>query len=257
MVKVTIITITFNAEKHLAKTMLSVLNQETADFEYIIIDGKSKDATVDIICEYEQKIKEGHFPNISIENFRWISEPDTGLYDAMNKGLKMASGDFVWFMNAGDKMYDNQTLSAIQQEIHNEPAVDVVYGQSLMIDEDDNPLGERHKIAPKTLSKKDLLKGLVICHQSIIVRKSIAPQYNLKYKISADYDWVNKVLSISKKNIYIDQYLSKFMIAGVSSVHRKKSWQERFEIMNCNFGLFATLWAHFIILVKYPFTRKY
>ena len=257
MAKVTIITITFNAEKCLEKTMLSVLNQEAADFEYIIIDGKSKDATVDIIRDYEQKIKEGHFPNISIENFRWISEPDTGLYDAMNKGLNMASGDFVWFMNAGDKIYDNQTLSAIQQEIHNEPAADVVYGQSLMIDEDDNPLGERHKIAPKTLSKKDLLKGLVICHQSIVVRKSIAPQYNLKYKISADYDWVNKVLSISKKNIYIDQYLSKFMIAGVSSIHRKKSWQERFEIMNCNFGLFATLWAHFIILVKYPFTKKY
>ena len=257
MAKVSIITITFNAEKYLAKTMLSILNQVNVDFEYIIIDGNSTDRTVDIIRQFEQEIKEKKFPNIAIENFRWISESDTGLYDAMNKGLNMASGEFVWFMNSGDKIYDNQTLNAVQQIIENEPKIDVVYGQSLMIDKEDNHLGERHKIAPKTLSKKDLLKGLVVCHQSIVVRKSIAPQYNLKYKISADYDWVNTVLSLSKKNIYLDQYLSKFMIAGISSVHRKKSWQERFEIMKRNFGLPATLWAHFVILIKYPFTKKY
>lgn len=251
--KISIITITYNAERFLPKTIDSILAQTCHDFEYIIVDGKSKDATVEIIRDYEQRIQNSE----SSFSLCWVSEPDRGLYDAMNKGMRMATGDFVWFMNAGDKIYDENTVACILESLKTNPDSDVIYGQSLIIDENDRPLGERHKIAPKVLTRKSLLNGLVVCHQSILVRKSIAPEYDLSYKISADYDWTCKVLAVSKKNLYIDNYLSRFMTSGVSDVHRKKSWAERYEIMKKHFGLCATLWAHFKIIVRYPFTVKH
>jgi glycosyltransferase involved in cell wall biosynthesis len=256
MPKISIITVTYNAEAVLEKTMLSVLNQTDCDYEYIIVDGNSTDETFDLINKYESKIENKEF-FVSKDRFRWISEPDKGLYDAMNKGIDIAIGDFLWFINAGDKIYSPTTLSKIQKAIQDNPNTDIFYGQSLIIDENDNPLGERHKIAPKTLKKKSLLNGLVVCHQLIIVRKSIAPFYDLQYRITSDYDWTIKVLSKSKHNIYIDDYLSKFRIAGLSSINREKSWKERYHIMRKHFGITKTLWAHFKIIIKYPFTRKY
>ncbi|MDR2980592.1 MAG: glycosyltransferase [Bacteroidales bacterium] len=257
MAKISIITITYNAGKVLGKTMESILDQEDKNFEYILVDGASGDDTLDIITKYEAKIIRGDYPGFSPQNFRWVSEPDKGLYDAMNKGLQKASGDFVWFMNAGDKIYSRHTLSKIQNAWEKNPDADVIYGQSLIIDENDQPLGERHKIAPKILTGKSLLNGLVVCHQSILVRRTIASDYDLQYKVSADYDWTNKVLAKSQKNIYIDNYLSKFMVSGLSAVQRKRSWKERYDIMKKHFGLPLTLWAHLKIVVKYPFTRKY
>jgi len=257
MSKISIITITYNAETVLEKTLQSILNQNDKNFEYIIVDGASKDKTVEIIRKYEKFISENQYDNFKKEQFRWISEPDTGLYDAMNKGIDLATGDFLWFMNAGDKIYDTTTLSKILHAMQENPKADLFYGQSLMIDENDNPLGERHKIAPKKLKKKNLLNGLVVCHQSILVRKNIAPYYDLQYQVSADYDWTNEVLSKSAQNVYINNYLSRFMVAGLSSVHRKLSWKERYYIMKKHFGLAQTLWAHVKIVLKYPFTRKY
>lgn len=251
-----IITITFNAENYLEKTILSILNQTYPDFEYLIIDGNSNDGTTDIIRKTEQKIASGDF-GLTPDNFHWISEPDKGLYDAMNKGIAMAKGKYIWFINAGDKIHNPTTLSYINQIIQKQSNCDIVYGQSLMIDSNDNPLGERHKIAPKQLTKKSLLKGLVVCHQSIVVKKDIAPFYDLRYRIASDYDWVIRVVSSSQQNTYIDDYLSDFMIAGTSSIHRKQAWKERYLIMKKHFGLFATLWAHVNIILKYPFTRKY
>ena len=256
MAKISIITITYNAETVLEKTMLSVLNQTDSHYEYILIDGNSTDGTIDLIKKYEIKIKNKEY-SIQYDSFRWMSECDAGLYDAMNKGIDMATGDFLWFMNAGDKIFSPTTLEIIQKAMQQNPEADIFYGQSLMIDENDQPLGERHKIAPKKLTKNCLLNGLVVCHQSIIVRKNIVSHYDLQFKISADYDWVVKVLAQSKQNVYIDDYLSKFMIAGLSSVQRKKSWEERYFIMKKHFGFLRTLWAHTKIILKYPFARKY
>ncbi|NLE63706.1 MAG: glycosyltransferase [Bacteroidales bacterium] len=253
---VSIISVTYQAEQFLEKTMFSILNQDCSDFEYLIIDGNSTDKTTEIIKLFETQIKEGIYA-INPSNFHWISEPDKGLYDAMNKGLRMAKGKYLWFINAGDKIHSPTTLKEVTQLIKQHSKTDIIYGQSLMIDRNDNPLGERHKIAPKHLTKKSLLKGLVVCHQSILVNKGIAPLYDLNYKIAADYDWVVRVLSLSKQNTYINDYLSDFMIAGTSSLHRKQALKERFLIMKKHFGLCRTLWAHLIIVLKYPFTRKY
>ncbi|MCQ2375424.1 MAG: glycosyltransferase [Salinivirgaceae bacterium] len=250
--KISVVTITFNAEQFLPKTMQSVASQTYSNIEYIIVDGKSTDRTVEQIKEFESELKNSNSP-ISL---RWISEPDSGLYDAMNKGLHLATGDFVWFVNAGDKIFDNQTAQHIADAVQANPQCDVVYGQTLVIDHNDNPVGERHKIAPANLQKKHLLNGLVVCHQSILVRKTIAPDYNLKYRVSADYDWTCKVLEVSRQNVFINGYISRFMLAGVSNANRKASWIERFNSMRSHFGLLRTLWAHAIIIAKYPLSQK-
>jgi len=259
--KVSVITITFNAGRFLQKTIESILGQTNKDFEYLIIDGGSKDNTTSIICQYENIHFGSYEEALQREELHsgkilWISEPDKGLYDAMNKGMHLAHGDFVWFINAGDKIYDADTMQKVIDTIDSNPNCNVVYGQSIIIDEEDNIRGERHKIAPKNLEFKSLLNGLVVCHQSILVRKTIAPDYDIQYRISADYDWVCKVLAKSKQNCYIDDYISRFMIAGVSAQQRKKSWLERYHIMKKHFGFFPTLWAHLIIILKYPFSHK-
>ena len=248
--KISVITITFNAEQFLGETMQSVLKQTYTDIEYIIVDGKSTDGTVGIIKSFEAEMKAK-----SIE-FRWISEPDRGLYDAMNKGLGMATGDFVWFVNAGDQIYDSTIAQKVADAIAVNEQADVVYGQTLIIDQNGIPCGERHKIAPKNLQFKSLLNGLVVCHQSILVRRSIAPNYNLQYRYSADYDWVCGVLNQSRCNVYVDGYLSRFMISGISAKNRKASWVERYKIMCSHFGLIRTLAAHLVIVLKYPFSRQ-
>ena len=254
--KVSVITVTYDAEQTLAKTMLSVLGQSCHDFEYLIVDGNSSDGTMTIIRDFESRVSKGEF-GIESEQLRWISEPDRGLYDAMNKAINLAQGDFVWFINAGDKIYSTKTLQQVVDAIDQNPDADVVYGQTVIIGQNDEVLGERHRIAPAKLSKKSLLDGLVVCHQSVIVRRSIAPQYDLRYRLTADYDWMCRVLDISRKNVYIDGYLSRFQTAGLSSQRRKQSLKERFVIMRRHFGLLPTLWSHLCILLKYPFvTRK-
>jgi len=254
---ISIITITYNAEQFLEKTILSVLHQSNHDFDYWIIDGNSKDRTKQIITEFSQRIQSGEFPGVDGNQFHWISEPDRGLYDAMNKGIVKATGDFVWFMNAGDQIYDTETLQKVQDLLEIEPECDFIYGQSIMIDEDGKELGERHKIAPSVLQSKHFLKGLIVCHQSVIVRRDIAPKYNLHYSIASDYDWMIRTYKNANCRGYIDQYLSRFLIAGVSSQKRKLAWAERFFIMKSHFGIIRTLYAHFLIILRYPFSKKY
>lgn len=243
--KISVITVTYNAEAFLANTLNSILTQDCASFECVIVDGGSKDGTVDIIKHFEKRVSNREFV-INSDSFRWISEPDSGLYDAMNKGMKLAKGDFFWFINAGDKIFDNGTIRKIMESYNDK--CDVIYGQTLIIDQNENIVGERHKIAPKKLTKTSLLNGLVVCHQSILVKRNIAPEFDLSYKISADYDWVCKVLAVSVENIYIDGYLSRFMQSGISSIHKKQSLKERFYIMKKHFGIKKCVIAHFKIL---------
>ena len=118
-----IITITYNAERWLERTILSVLSQSYPNIEYILIDGASKDKTVEIIKQYESGIAS------------WISEPDKGLYDAMNKGLRRATGDYVWFLNAGDTLYTADTVQRIVASLKKKVSLpDVIYGETRIVE---------------------------------------------------------------------------------------------------------------------------
>lgn len=150
--KITVVTVCFNAESVLEQTMLSVLNQTYKNFEYLIIDGGSKDGTLDIIKKYSDKVK-------------WISEPDNGLYDAMNKGVKMASGEWINFMNAGDRFASNDVLEKIFAKEYPED-VKFLYSDNYYVDEKGN----------KTYAKHDHTIPSIL-HQSAIYRPSLHSQY--------------------------------------------------------------------------------
>ena len=243
---ISIITITYNAECWLERTMKSVLNQTCVDYEYIIVDGASKDGTVDIIKRLEPMFK---------GRLLWKSEPDKGLYDAMNKGIACAKGDFLWFINAGDEIYAPETLAHVVSSAKDD--TDIIYGKSCVVNADGMKVGEHHKVTPPDLQRKHLLNGLVVSHQAILVRRSIAGNYDTNYRISADYDWVVRAVTVSRKNAYLDEYVCKFLTEGVSAKKRKRGWKERFHIMRAHFGLLQTLWAHLVIALKYPFSIKY
>jgi hypothetical protein len=173
----------------------------------------------------------------------------------MNKGIARAKGDFLWFMNAGDEIYSPDTLAHITAEATED--TDIVYGKACIVNAAGEKVSEHHKVTPPDLQRKHLLNGLVVCHQAIFVRRNIAGNYNTSYRICADYDWVVRAVTASRKNMYLDEYLCKFLTEGVSQKQRKRAWRERFLIMRTHFGLLRTLCAHFVIALKYPFSVKY
>jgi glycosyltransferase involved in cell wall biosynthesis len=236
---VSIITITFNAEKYIERTIQSVISQTYTNIEYIIIDGASTDKTLEIIKKYKEKISV------------LISEKDKGIYDAMNKGLQKATGDYVWFMNAGDEIYAPDTLKKIMEQTKN---ADIYYGETLFLDLDRKNLGIRSEATPLKLPKnmtwKDLQMGLMVCHQAILVKKEIAPLYDLHHIYSADIDWVIKALKRAKVIVNTHQIIAIYLQGGFSRKHLWKSLKDRFKILVKHYGFFRTFFNHFRIVIR-------
>ncbi|MEG1543971.1 MAG: glycosyltransferase family 2 protein [Tannerellaceae bacterium] len=228
-----IITITYNASQWLERTMLSVLSQSYPNIEYIIIDGASTDGTVDIIKQYASGVS------------FWVSEPDKGLYDAMNKGLKRATGDYVWFINAGDTLYTSDTVQRLSAAIQKKSGLpDVIYGETAIVDADGMFLGMRRLKAPLRLTWRSFRRGMLVCHQSFIPKREIAPLYNMNYRLSADYDWCIQCLKKAERVYNSQRTLSNFLEEGMSSVHRKASLKERYAIMCVHYGMLSTVLMH-------------
>ena len=185
---VSIITITYNAGRFLERTIQSIVAQQATDFEYIVIDGGSKDTTLDIVRQYEK-----HITN-------WISEPDRGLYDAMNKGLHRATGRYVWFMNAGDELPDYQTLPNLLARITATEA-DVYYSDALFVRDDGSAVGLRSAVTPHSLPThltwRDMAMGMKVCHQAFVAKRTIAPDYSID-NLSADLDWEIRCLKAAQ-----------------------------------------------------------
>ncbi len=239
--KVSIITVTYNCGGLLKTTLRSILNQSVKNFEIIIIDGGSTDSTLNIIKEYEDSI-----------NY-WISEPDKGIYDAMNKGIRAAKGEYLLFLNAGDSFYEDQTLAKIPYDQH--PSADIFYGETMILKNDGEPLGLRRKKLPHNLNWKHFKKGMVVCHQSILVKKEIAPFYDLDYVYAADIDWVIKSLKRSGQIIFTNSIISNFIEGGFSNENLKKSWLDRYRILNKFFGTFQSLISHVIFVFENIFLK--
>ncbi len=242
--KVSIITITYNAEKYLERTLKSVVLQTYPNKEYVIIDGNSTDGTLAIIQKNAHHID------------YWISEPDKSLYDAMNKGLTYATGEYVVFMNAGDTFFEETTLEKVFANCSED--IDVYYGDTMMIAEPNfEPLGLRsqitpHKLPPK-LSWKDLRTGLVVCHQALIVRKSLCEPYDLRFKYSSDIDWIIRILKKKPKVYNTGEVVATYLVGGLTTTKRKDSLKERFIILQKHFGFFPNLFNHFLISCRTVF----
>lgn len=238
--KISIITVTYNAEKVLGKTLESIRKQEYNNIECLVIDGASKDRTIDIIKENSDIIT------------KWISEPDKGLYDAMNKGLDMATGDYVWFLNAGDTIAKKNILSYLFEEEF--VMRDIYYGDTLIVDEKGHKIGGRRLKPKEDITWKSFKWGMLVCHQSILVKRAIAPKYNLNYKIAADYEWV---LESFKRARYITgtrHKISCFLKGGLSQNNMIKANKERFKIMIEYYGFFTTIWYNFLMIFRFLYT---
>jgi len=246
--KISIVTITYNCAHDLEVTICSVLDQTFQDIEYIIVDGGSKDSSLEVIKKYEAGIT------------KWVSEHDKGIYDAMNKGLAMATGQYILFMNAGDTFYSQLSLEMIPFKKY--PEADIFYGETLMVNESGEELGLRTKKLPVNLNWKHFKRGMVVCHQSFIVKSNLAPVYNLKYKLSADVEWVLRCLKEAKQIVYTDTIIARFLEGGASKKRHTESLEERFLIMLTYFGLVQTLLSHvrFVFdnaLIKLGLSPKY
>ena len=236
---ISLITVTYNAAEVLERTILSIINQSFSDYEYIIIDGNSTDGTIELIKKYQSKIS------------KTLIEPDSGLYDAMNKGMQMAEGEYIWFMNAGDQLYDTDTLTQLFQT---GSEADIIYSDTLVVSKAGEEIGLlsrlTHNNAPANLTWKRMNKGMVVCHQSFIVRKSIAPPF-LRYRYSSDVDWVIKCLKNARTTHHSEHILTRFLNAGLSKQKLKEAMKERFLILSHHFGIVPNLFNHLIMLFRY------
>jgi glycosyltransferase involved in cell wall biosynthesis len=239
-----IITVTYNAGKVLEQTILSIANQTYPHIEYIIIDGNSQDNTKAIIQQHESTVS------------HWISEPDAGLYDAMNKGLRLATGDYLWFVNAGDQIHSPNTLRQIIDSIPTNTLPDILYGETEIINEQSISQGMRRLKAPKQLHWKSFRMGMLVCHQSFIVKRTVAPEYNLHYRIASDIDWCIRCLKQSSETHHTHLILSRFMENGLSSSTRKQALKERYRIMCKYYGQIPVIALHFWFAIRF-YTAKY
>lgn len=233
-----IITVTWNAADVIAPTLESVQRQTSSDYEMLIIDGASTDGTLDIV------------KRASISSLRVFSEPDKGLYDAMNKGIARAQGRYLIFLNAGDAFASDTVLARLAMLTSDNPGV--IYGQTQLVDADREVVGNRHLTAPKRLTVDSFLRGMVVCHQAFVARRDLVPEYDLNYRLSADYDWCIRVLKKSPLNAYAGRVpIISYLADGMTTSHHRKSLWERYRIMCHHYGTGQATLAHLAFVPRY------
>ena len=233
--KLSVITIVYNNVKDIERTMLSVLNQSYPHIEYIVIDGASKDGTQAVVEKYRSKLT--HF----------ISEPDGGIYEAMNKGLALATGDYVLFMNSGDEIYAPETVKDV---FETEDAADIYYGETEMYNDKWESLGQRRHSAPEHFNWRSFEYGMSVGHQAIYIKRSITAPYNLNYKYSSDIDWVIKAAKKASSIVNTHMYVAKYLVGGMSKKKHLASLKERFSIFTRYYGLIPNLVNHVLIALS-------
>ena len=254
MIKFSIITVTYNAEACIEVTLKSVKQQSYPLVEHIIVDGGSKDQTLAIVDRYKS------------EQMRVISEPDKGLYDAMNKGIGLATGDYLCFLNAGDTFHELATLEKIIK--HTPPAQsatpsnlegevkerkklpDIIYGETAIVDGNRQFLRKRRLQAPEQLNWKSFKQGMLVCHQAFFIKHSLAEPYDLQYRYSSDFDWCIRMMKkadvIHNTHLILIDYLEE----GMTTRNRRASLFERLHIMAKHYGWLSTVAMHLWFVIR-------
>ena len=236
--KFSVITVCYNAEATIEDTIQSVISQTYHHVEYIIVDGASKDRTMDIVNRYRE-----HIAII-------VSERDKGLYDAMNKGIGLATGDYLCFLNAGDSFHEDDTLQQMVHSIHTPQLPDVLYGETELVDHEGHFLRMRRLSAPEVLTWKSFRQGMLVCHQAFFPRRDLVMPYDLRYRFSADLDWCIKIMKKSKVLHNTHLTLIDYLAEGMTTRNHKASLKERFRIMTRHYGWTSTLAFHLWFVLR-------
>lgn len=227
---ITIITITYNAGKTISPTLMSVASQTFRNFEHIIVDGASGDDTLLIARSYPET--------------RILSEKDNGLYDAMNKGIRLARGKYLLFLNAGDTFHSKDILAAYAARARR--GDDIIYADTVIVDSARHIIGRRHLTAPASLTFESFARGMLVCHQAFMVRREIAPDYDLQYRFSADYDWTVRCIKNAdpRRCFNLDMIAIDYLSDGLTDRNKLRSLRERYRIMTRHYGAVRTLVNH-------------
>ena len=221
--KVSIITVVYNGAAHLEQTIQSVLKQSYDNMEYIIIDGGSTDGTLDLVKQYADDIA------------YWVSEPDGGIYDAMNKGIAKATGEIVGLINADD-WYEEDAIEKVLQAFEKTEA-DVLHGGMFIVKEK----GEGF-VKSVTEDLGILSKGMLLNHPTVFAKRSLYEQhggFDTSYRIVADWEMMMRWKSQGVKFTALDETLANFRMGGVSSEHLKRSFEEKHRVRQ-TYGTYGT-----------------
>ncbi len=247
---ITVATVTYNAVKTLERTMQSVADQDYPRVEHLIMDGCSKDNTLSIVQRFVELNTTREIPH----SIRLICDHDDGLYDAMNKAIATAQGDYIVFLNAGDKLHEKNTLSSIVEQIDwirwDQANPCIIYGETDIVDDDGKFIKHRRLKTPEKLTSRSFLGGMRVCHQSFYVRTDLAREvpYNLKYHYSADFDWCIRLIKKAEKrrmrihNTHL--ILTDYLNEGLTTRNHSKSLMERFRLMAYHYGWATTIVEH-------------
>jgi glycosyltransferase involved in cell wall biosynthesis len=248
--KISVVTITYNAESVLQRTLDSVLSQSYPYVEHLIIDGASKDGTLALVEQYREESTE----QAASHEVVVLSEPDRGIYDAMNKGLQKATGDFVLFLNAGDTLPATDTLELVMDKA--DDGVGVLYGNTDVVDGEGNFLYHRRLQPPERLSWRSFRQGMLVCHQAFYARTEIAREipYDLQYRFSADVDWCIRVMKEAERRrlqlVNLHTVVANYLEEGATTKNHKVSLRERYLVMQRHYGVVQTFLLHCWFVVR-------
>lgn len=247
MTTITYVTITFNAADVLQRTLDSVLQQDYPHIVHLIIDGASTDSTLQLVSDYVERSNaadNGHTIHVT-------SEPDHGIYDAMNKGLRSLDGDYVCFLNAGDTLPSADTTSLIAAKAGQSASLPaVLYGDTDIVDAEGRFLRHRRLSPPEQLTWRSFRHGMLVCHQAFYARTdfAIATPYDLRYRYSADVDWCIRVMKSAEQEhvplLNLKMVVANYLEEGTTTRHHRASLLERFSVMRRHYGLPTTLAMH-------------
>lgn len=261
MIRFTIITCTYNAATVLQRTLDSVLSQTWGQVEHLIVDGASTDGTVALATAY----RDGNAARDTGHDVVIRSEPDRGLYDAMNKGLALATGDYVLYLNAGDTFPSASTLEDICNTVNERsdgklPAV--LYGDTDVVDLEGRVLHPRRLAPPDDMTWRSFSHGMLVCHQAFYARTDMAKAepYDLRYRFSADVDWCIRIMKRAEREglplLRLHAVVAHFLDGGMTDKNHRASLWERFDVMRRHYGLMRTLLMHAWFVLRALSKRK-
>ncbi len=252
-IKITVATVTWNAGDLIARTIHSVETQTYGRVEHLIIDGNSHDNTLEHVHHYQERNSRAAVRHEIV----CISEPDHGLYDAMNKAIDMATGRYILFLNAGDTFHSPDTLSVIAHEAEASSVLPaVIYGDTHLVDGDGRFLRTRRLAPPEHLNWRSFRDGMLVCHQAFFARTDLARlfHYDLRYRFSADFDWCIRIMREAEREglplVNAHTVVADYLSEGMTTRHHKASLRERFRIMKHHYGLLTTLVQHAWFVVR-------